>query len=55
MCQLGDWTGHPVTTLALWNKHKEGVLVAGFGSGHIRLFSLGEGRLLCEVGAGLAR
>ena len=29
----------------------QGVLVAGFGSGHLRLFSLPSGRLLAEIAA----
>jgi len=49
--KLEDWSGFPLTTLSIWNKYKDGVLVAGFGSGHLRLFSLPSGRLLAEIAA----
>ena len=49
--KIGDWSGHSVTTLAIWNKFKDGVLIAAYGSGHIRLFSLPVGNIICEVSA----
>ena len=49
--KIGDWSGHSVSTLAVWNKFKDGVLIAAYGSGHIRLFSLPGGNIICEVSA----
>ena len=49
--KIGDWSGHSVTTLAVWSKFKDGVLIAAYGSGHIRLFSLPGGNIICEVSA----
>lgn len=49
--KIGDWSGHSVTTLAIWSKFKDGVLIAAYGSGHIRLFSLAGGNIICEVSA----
>ena len=65
--KMEDWSGLPVTTLCIWNKYKEGrnhifdssnfdfflqgIVAAGFGSGHIRLFSIPDGRLVCEIAA----
>ena len=51
MAKVEDWAGFPVTTLCIWNKYKEGIVAAGFGSGHIRLFSIPDGRVLCEIAA----
>ena len=31
--RIADWRGESVTTLAIWSKYKDGVLVAGYGSG----------------------
>ena len=30
----------PVTTLTIWNKIARGLVIAGYGSGHLRLFSI---------------
>ena len=30
----------PVTTLTIWNKIAKGLVIAGYGSGHLRLFSI---------------
>jgi len=49
--RIADWIGHSVTTMAVWNKYKEGVLIVGYGSGHIRMFSLADGHIMCEVAA----
>lgn len=49
--KLEDWSGFPITTLCIWNKYKDGVLIAGFGSGHLRLFALPSGNILCEISA----
>jgi len=49
--KMEDWSGFPVTTLCIWNKYKEGIVAAGFGSGHIRLFSIPDGRIMCEIAA----
>jgi hypothetical protein len=30
----------PVTTMSIWNRIAKGVVIAGYGSGHIRIFSI---------------
>lgn len=39
--------GYPCTSLALWN----GLLVGGYGSGHLRVYNVAHGDLLAEVTA----
>ena len=41
----------PITTLAIWNRIAQGVVVAGYGSGHIRIFSVTSGAIVAEATA----
>lgn len=41
----------PITTLSIWNKIAKGLIIAGYGSGHIRLFSIPVGAIVAEVTA----
>ena len=41
----------PVTVLTIWNKIPKGVIIAGYGSGHIRLFSIPRGAIVAEATA----
>ena len=41
----------PVTTLAIWNRIEKGVIVAGYGSGHLRVFSANSGAIVAEATA----
>lgn len=41
----------PVTAMALWNKVGQGIVLAGYGSGRLRAFSLPSGYIMCEVSA----
>ena len=41
----------PVTTLTIWNKVAKGVLIAGYGSGHIRIFTIPVGAIVAEITA----
>ena len=38
----------PVTTLAIWNRIPQGVIIAGYGSGHVRIFSVTSGAIVAE-------
>lgn len=41
----------PVTVLSVWNKVAKGVVIAGYGSGHIRIFSIPSGAIVAEATA----
>ena len=44
--------GFPITTLCLYNKiQKQGVLIAGYGNGMIRVYTLLSGELMADVSA----
>lgn len=45
---FGDF---PVTTLSLWNRVGKGIIVAGYGSGHLRIFAIPSGSIVAEVTA----
>ena len=51
--RIEDWSGQSaVTTLAVWSKYRDhGVVVAGYSSGHIRLFSMLDGHIMAEIAA----
>ena len=51
--RIDDWGGQSaVTTLAVWSKYRDqGGVVVGYGSGHIRLFSLLDGHIMAEIAA----
>ena len=41
----------PITTLSIWNRVAKGVIIAGYGSGHLRLFSIPSGAIVAEATA----
>ena len=41
----------PVTTLAIWNRIVQGVVIVGYGSGHLRIFSITSGAIVAEASA----
>ena len=41
----------PITALTIWNKISKGVIIAGYGSGHLRLFSIPRGAIVAEATA----
>ncbi|XP_023335080.1 WD repeat-containing protein 54 [Eurytemora carolleeae] len=49
--KLADWVGFPINTLSIWNRYKEGLIIAGYGSGHIRMFNIETGNIVCELTA----
>ena len=44
--------GHNISCYCiLYTVYMQGIVAAGFGSGHIRLFSIPDGRIMCEIAA----